>query len=61
MSQELTTDDKILTWLHFYGIVEPVEIEEEAKEMILGALESGDVTRVYVDKENGLVIEAGYE
>jgi len=56
MNQELTTDEEILTWLRYYGIHEHVEIEEEAKPMILVALRK-DIDKIYVDEEGGLNIE----
>ena len=56
-TNELSVDDKIKTLLLFFGITESVEIEEDAKEMILLALSQDDVEKVYIDKDNGLCID----
>lgn len=57
MSQELTIDDQLLTWFHYWGITHPVKIEEEAKELILAAISNEDVIKVTVDSEGALIIE----
>ena len=54
---DTSIDTEINTWLTYYGITEPFEIEEEAKIEILNALRHDDVTRVYIDQEGGLMIE----
>ena len=57
MTTELPLDDEIVTWLHYYGIREHVEIEEDAKGMILAALRKEDIVSVTLDEEGGLSIE----
>ena len=57
MSPELTIDDKITTFLLYYGITEKVYIDNGAKEMILEALSDDNVHSVQVDNEGALVIE----
>ena len=59
MTQELTAREQIQTWLRYYGVTEQVEIDQEAEDLLLGALGSEDVTRVWVDKDGSLIIEAG--
>jgi hypothetical protein len=50
-------DKEIETWLTYYGVTKPFDIEVEAKIEILNALRQDDVTRVYIDTEGGLMIE----
>jgi hypothetical protein len=52
----LTTLEKIKTHLLFYGVIESIEIEKEAEEDILTALETDGVENVKVD-DGTLVIE----
>ena len=52
----LTTLEKIQTHLLFYGITESVEIEKEAEEDILSALELTGVEDVRLE-DGALVIE----
>lgn len=52
----LTTLERIKTHLLFYGITELVEIEKEAEEDILTALETDGVETVRIE-EGALVIE----
>ena len=52
----LTTLEKIQTHLLFYGITESVEIEKEAEEDILTALEIAGVENVRLE-DGALVIE----
>lgn len=52
----LTTLEKIQTHLLFYGITESVEIEKEAEEGILAALELTGVEDVRLE-DGALVIE----
>ena len=58
MSQELTTDDLITTWLHYWGISHMPVIEEEAKSYILQALSDENTFKVYLDEEGALIIES---
>ena len=43
-------------WLEKRGINPDFYIEEEAKEMVLNALQDPDFESAYIDEENGLVI-----
>jgi hypothetical protein len=52
----LTNLEKIKTHLLIYGITKSVEIEEEAEEPILTALESDGIENVSIDN-GALVIE----
>jgi hypothetical protein len=56
----ITTLDKIKTHLLFYGITEHVEIEKEAEEDILCALEINGVEDVRIE-EGALIIEYNNE
>ena len=57
IGNNITNKERIKTHLLFYGITEHVEIEDEAEEMILQALESDDIEQVSIDDEGGLLIE----
>jgi hypothetical protein len=57
MNQELTIDDQILTWLHYWNITTPIKIDEEIKEAILEVLSNDHTVRVYIDEDGGLVAE----
>lgn len=50
----LTTLEKIQTHLLLYGITESVEIEKEAEDEILAALQMEDVENVNID--NGVLV-----
>ena len=50
-------DEQIREKLLSFGVTTPVEIEEEAKQYILTALNNPDIDKVYVDSEGGLCIE----
>ena len=52
-----TVDDELRCWRTYYGIPEDFEIEEEAKETVLQALSATDVQKVWIDKDNALIIE----
>ena len=56
MNQELTTREKINTHLLAHGINEYVEIEKEAEEMVLMALENKELHSVSID-DGALLIE----
>jgi hypothetical protein len=56
MNQELTTREKINTHLLAHGITEYVEIEEDAEDMILMALENKELHSVSID-DGALLIE----
>lgn len=56
MNQDLTTREKINSLLLARGITEYVEIETDAEEMILMALESTGIHSVTID-DGALVIE----
>lgn len=49
--------EQITKWLAYYGIHQYVEIEKEAENFVLTNLMQADVTRVFINKEGGLVIE----
>ena len=53
----MSIDDKIKKLLEHFKVTEHVEIEEDAKELILGALNRNDVMSVYTDDEGGINIE----
>ena len=57
MNQELTTIEKIRSLLLAWGVPNDIEIEEEAENMILTALNQDDVVSVRIDEEGGLIIE----
>jgi len=68
LDKELTPaeilDNQLMEKLKFWGIPGEFVIEDEAKGPLLAALNSNDVERVYIDKENGLCIDFsgdGYE
>jgi len=50
-------DEQLVFWLKYYGIPDDFMIEEEAKETVLQALSATDVQRVWIDKDNALIIE----
>lgn len=54
--EEVTIDAQIEDKLNSWGIYNFI-IEDEAKEHVLNALNSKDIERVYIDKENGLCID----
>jgi hypothetical protein len=56
MNQELTTREKINTHLLAHGITEYVEIEEDAEDMVLMALENKELHSVSID-DGALLIE----
>lgn len=58
MSENLTTDDLIATWLHYWGISSMPLIEDEAKSYILQALSDENTIKVYLDEEGALIIES---
>jgi hypothetical protein len=53
---ELTNDEK-LHMLFTYFKIKPIKIDDEDKPMIIMALSKDDVAAVYIDDEEGLVIE----
>lgn len=53
----MSIDDKIKKLLEHFNVIDNVEIEEDAKELILGALNRSDVIGVHVDDEGGINIE----
>lgn len=55
--ENMTTVDKINYLLMYYGVTEPVKIDDDDREMVLTALNQADVNKIYVDKEGGLNIE----
>ena len=56
MNQELTTREKINTHLLAHGITEYVEIEEDAEDMVLMALENKELHSVSID-DGAVLIE----
>lgn len=57
MENELSLDDKIKTYLLFYGVTKDLIIDgDEDKEMVLLALKQDDVESVSIDDEGGLCI-----
>lgn len=57
---ELTNDEK-LNMLFTYFKISPIKIDEEDKPMLIMALSREDVAAVYIDDEEGLVIEYNEE
>jgi hypothetical protein len=57
---ELTDDEKLhMLFTHFK--IKPIKIYDEDKPMIIMALSKDDVAAVYIDDEEGLVIEYNEE
>lgn len=57
---ELTNDEKLnMLFTHFK--INPIKIDEEDKPMVIMALSREDVAAVYMDGEDGLVIEYNEE
>jgi hypothetical protein len=52
-----TLDQQLTEWLMIRNISPDFYIEDEAKEMILVALQDPNFESAYIDEENGLVIE----
>jgi hypothetical protein len=51
-----TLDQQLTEWLVRRNIDPSFYIEDEAKEMVLTALQDPDFESAYIDEENGLVI-----
>ena len=49
-------DEQLTEWLVHRKISPDFYVEEEAKELVLNALQDPDFESAYIDEENGLVI-----
>lgn len=55
------SDDEKLHMLFTYFKINPIKIDDEDKPMIIMALSRNDIAAVYIDDEDGLVIEYNEE